>query len=126
MNNIKELQAGSDPTELGSPAPGAHVALIVSDEPQGEIAVPRPRENPVRVHLMKYSSPRTQQTIREALLRIERVALVQPGTMAWERLTYEQTTAIHAELGRHYARRTVKLTTTILRGLLETCYHLAK
>ncbi len=81
-----------------------------------------PELDPMRKFLALSESPRTAQTMWEALVRIGRLYGVRPEDVAWHELRRLHTQDIRIRLGGAYSPRTVNVTLAALRGVLSCAW----
>ena len=117
-----EASAGrTDAPELVS---SPESALTEVPAPTGFLGSPAVAQDPVRVFLASYSSPKSRSVMLQGLERIAMVTQVPVASMAWPSLTWAHTSAIHARLGERYTRNTVRVTLAALTRVLEVCCNL--
>jgi integrase len=83
-----------------------------------------PGTDPMRRFLAGCRSPRTAQTMLEALERIAGLLGVTPADVPWPQLRRIHVDDIAIQLGRRYSKRTVNVTLAALRGVLRTAWEI--
>jgi site-specific recombinase XerD len=108
----------------------SHVAILI---PAGDpLARPgaRQRVNPAQLYIASLHTDQSRRTAVESLCRLVGL-FTAPGAreaawweFPWHILSAQETTLVHAALEQRYAPATVRLSLSVLRGVLKQCWRL--
>ena len=120
-----------DPEKTALECDSAALAVVVEDAALAPAAAPKPSyTDPAYAYLVAKTTEKSRRTCVEAMRRIARVlgaAEDDPNawrTIPWTKLTNAETNLIRAALTQRYAPAGVRLTLTVLRGVLGKAFDL--